>query len=262
MAALEAETTPRPVDTLPASPHGAFEEVFDGIWFIRGGVKMPMKVPMKMGRAMTVVRGGDGGLTLFNTMRLSEPGLKQLESFGPVRHVIRLAGFHGRDDGFYRDRYGAKVYAIKGQRYVRGMSMAAEHDDYMHPDVQLSAEDTLPIEDASLRIIHSSDPPEAICRLDREGGILIAGDALQHTPKPDEFFNLPARFMMKRFGFFKPYNVGPGWLQFAHPSALEVRSILTMDFEHVLPGHGAAVIGGAKEKFRPAIEGDLKGCHE
>jgi hypothetical protein len=66
--------------------------------------------------------------------------------------------------------------------------------------------------------------------------------------------------MMKRFGFFKPYNVGPGWLRFASPSADDVRSILQLDFEHVLPGHGDAVIGGAKEKYRPAIEGELKGC--
>lgn len=260
MAALDAEVQNQPVEALPASPHGAFEEVFDGIWFIRGGLKMPMKVPMKMSRSMTVVRGGDGGLSLFNTMRLSEAGLEQLDAFGPVRHVIRLAGFHGRDDGFYRDRYGATVYAIKGQRYVRGMSM--DGAEYMQPDVLLSEGEGLPIDGATLKIIHSSDPPEAICRLDREGGILITGDSLQQTPAPDEFFNLPARFMMKRFGFFKPYNVGPGWLQFAHPSASEVRTILEMDFAHVLPGHGTAVIGGAKDKFRPAIEGDLKGCHE
>ena len=68
--------------------------------------------------------------------------------------------------------------------------------------------------------------------------------------------------MMKRMGFLKPYNVGPGWLQFAKPSAREVRAILDIEFDHVLPGHGTAVIGGAKEKFRPAIAGDLKGCHD
>lgn len=262
MAVLEAETAHQPVDSPPASPHGAFEEVFDGIWLVRGGVKMPMKMPMKIGRSMTVVRGANGDLSLFNTMRLSEPGLKQLESFGPVRNVIRLAGFHGRDDGFYRDRYGARVYAVTGQRYIRGMNMAGDLEEYMQADQLLSEGDALPIDDATLKIIHSSEPPEAICRLDREGGILITGDSLQHTPRPDEYFNLPARFMMKRFGFFKPYNVGPGWLQFAHPSASEVRTILDMDFAHVLPGHGTAVIGGAKEKYRPAIAGELKGCHD
>ncbi|MGB5683132.1 MAG: hypothetical protein WBM47_14875, partial [Polyangiales bacterium] len=82
-----------------------------------------------------------------------------------------------------------------------------------------------------------------------------------HSPEPDEYYNFPAKLMMKRFGFFKPYNVGPGWLQFARPSAAEVRSILDLEFQHVLPGHGDAVIGGAKEKYRTALEGELKGCH-
>ena len=150
-----------------ASPHGPFEELFEGIWFVRGGIRFPMLMPMKIGRSMTVVQGVDG-LTLFNTMRLSEPGLRRLESLGAVKHVIRLGGFHGRDDGFYRERYG----------------------------------------------------------------------------------------------FLKAYNVGPGWLQFASPSRQDVRAILNLEFDHVLPGHGTPVIGGAKEKYRPAIEGPLAGCHE
>lgn len=244
---------------LPASPHGRFREVFEGIWFIRGGVKMPMLVPMKIGRSMTVVRGEDG-LVVFNSMRLSEEGLSELEALGEVKHVVRLAGFHGRDDGFYRERYGAKVYAVEGQTYVRGMD-PAKGESYMEPDTWLTEESALPIVDAKLKIFSSSNPPEAICLLERNGGILITGDSLQHSPAPDEFFNFPAKLMMKRFGFFKPYNVGPGWLQFAKPSATEVRSILDLEFQHVLPGHGDAVIGGAKEKYRPAIEGELKGCH-
>ncbi|MDA0369568.1 MAG: hypothetical protein O3C65_14585 [Proteobacteria bacterium] len=265
MAVMEAEDSRvkhSPVKLAPASPHGALEEVLPGIWFVRGGIKMPIKIPMKISRSMTVVKDADGGLTLFNSMRLSEAGLAALEALGTVKNVMRIAGFHGRDDAFYRDRYGAKVYAIAGQRYTRGMEGdPAKTVDYMQPDVWLSADDALPIDGASLKILSSSTPPEAICRLDRDGGILIAGDSLQHTPVPDEFFNFPAKIMMKKMGFFKPYNVGPGWLQFAHPSAAEVRSILDLDFEHVLPGHGTAVIGGAKEKFRIAIEGELKGCH-
>jgi len=67
--------------------------------------------------------------------------------------------------------------------------------------------------------------------------------------------------MMKKMGFFKPCSVGPGWLQFAKPTVAEVRSVLDLDFAHVLPAHGEAVVGGAKEKFRPALEGELKGCH-
>lgn len=245
---------------LPASPHGPLKEVFEGIWFVRGGVRMPMRMPMRIGRAMTVVRGDDG-LTIFNSIRLSDDGLSQLEALGDVKHVIRLAGFHGRDDGFYRDRYGAKVYAIEGQLYLRGLDpKKPATEPFMEPDEWLNEGSVLPITDAKLKVFSTSTPPEALCLIERHGGIVIAGDSLQHTPKPDEFYSFMAKLMMKRMGFMKPYNVGPGWLQFAHPTAADVRSILDLEFEHVLPGHGDAVIGGAKEKYRPVIEGELKGC--
>ena len=219
-----------------------------------------MFLPIKIGRAMTVVRG-DEGLVIFNSMRLSDEGFRELESLGEVKHVVRVAGFHGRDDAFYRERYGATVYAIKGQRYFRGMLSREQADgpSFMEPDVWLDEQGTLPLAGARLKVIGSSRPTEALCLLEREGGILIAGDSLQHTPVPDEFCNWPAKVMMKRYGFFKPYNVGPGWLQFARPSAAEVQSILELEFEHVLPAHGEPVIGDAKQKYRPAIEGELKG---
>ncbi len=198
---------------LPASPHGKLEAPLEGVWFVRGGIKMPMRVPMKIGRSMTIVRGDDG-LTIFNSMRLSEEGLKELASLGHVKHVVRLAGFHGRDDGFYRERFNAKVYAIEGQRYVRGMDPSKDGvDPYMQPDEWLSEQSPLPVADAKLKVFSTSNPPEAVCLLERHGGTLITGDSLQHSPTPDEFFNWPAKVMMKRFGFFKPYNVGPGWLQ-------------------------------------------------
>ena len=34
--------------------------------------------------------------------------------------MIRLAGFHGMDDPFYKDRYGAKVWVVKGHVYAKG----------------------------------------------------------------------------------------------------------------------------------------------
>jgi len=243
---------------LPASPHGPLERLFEGVWFVRGGVKMPMFLPMRIGRSMTVVRCEDG-LAIINSMRLSEEGLRALDALGDVKHVIRIGGFHGRDDGFYRERYGAKVYAVEGQTYVRGMD--PKKPTFMEPDEWLNAQSALPIADARLKLFPSSNPPEAVCLLEREGGILVAGDTLQHTPEPDEHFSFLAKIMMKKMGFFVPYNVGPGWLQFARPTRADVRSILELNFDHVLPGHGAPVIGDAKRKYRLVIEGELKGCH-
>jgi len=55
-------------------------------------------------------------------------------------------------------------------------------------------------------------------------------------------------------GFIKPYNLGPGWLKAAKPQPSEVHGILDLPFQHVLPAHGAAVIGNAKQSYRPVIE--------
>jgi len=247
---------------LPALAHGTIKRLFDNIWFVQGAVKMPMLMPMKISRSMVILRDTETNeLTIVNSMRLTETGLTELEKLGKVTNVIRIAGFHGRDDGFYRDRYGAKIFAIEGQVYTRELSEKADTKEYMQPDVWLNKDSALPVKSATLKIFETSTPPEAILLLQQEGGIAIAGDSLQNTPEPDEYVNFPAKLMMRKMGFFKAYNIGPGWLQFAKPETSEVRSILDLDFEHVLPGHGDAVIGQAKEKYRPILEGELAGCH-
>ena len=247
---------------MPALAHGPISKLFDNIWFVQGCVKMSMLIPMKISRSMTILKDAESNeLTLVNSLRLSQAGLTELEKLGKVANIIRIAGFHGRDDGFYRDRYGAKVFAIEGQVYTRKLVENAKAKEYMQPDVWLNKGSALPIKFTRLKIFETSNPPEAILLLQREGGIVITGDSLQNTPGPDEYVNFPAKLMMRRMGFFKAHNVGPGWLQFAKPEATEVRSILDLEFEHVLPAHGKAVIGQAKEKYRPNVEGELLGCH-
>ena len=247
----------------PELPHGELQTVFENIWFVQGQVKMPMKLPAKISRSMTVLRDAQSGdLTLVNSMRLSKSGLDQLADLGPIKHVIRLGGFHGRDDLFYREKFNAQVFAIQGQSYSRSMELSSDSENgYMQPDVWVSSAEQLPLSDCDLKIFTSSSPPEAALLLKLHGGILITADSLQNTPAPDQFVNFPMKLMMKKFGFWKAYNVGPGWLQFAKPSKNDVQSVMQLDFEHVLPGHGQAVINDAKNKFAPVVNGELKGCH-
>lgn len=249
----------------PASKHGEIKKIFENVWHVKGQVKMPMPFPpMKISRGMTIIRNPENNeLTLVNTMRLSQEGLRELESLGKITNTLRIAGFHGRDDAFYKEQYGAKVYALKGQVYTREMmkEFPRPEEGYMQADVYLEEGDQLPLPNASLRWFKTSSKPEALLRLDQDGGVLVSGDSLQNTDGPDEYNNWFSKIMMKKMGFFKPYAIGAGWIQFATPTKEDVRSILELDFEHVLPGHGDVVVGGAKEKYRPAIEGELKGCH-
>ncbi len=246
-------------------PHGNIEKVFDDVWFIQGQVKMPMLFPpMKASKAMTIIRNAENNeLTLINAMPLDDEGLQKLSALGIVKNTLNIGAYHGRDDAFYKHKFGTTAYALKGFVYSRNFDKVPKtnpDDGYFKADIYLDDASELPLPEASLKIIQSSNPIEALLHLGSNGGILVSADALQNMAAPDQFCNFFAKKIMKKLGFFKPYNVGPGWAQFAKPSLKEVRSILDMNFDNVLPGHGDPVIGDAKEKYRPVLESDIKGC--
>jgi hypothetical protein len=84
----------------PAWPHGELEEVLPDIFFVTGTNRTHHAgVDIQTSRGMVAVRQRDG-LTLVNTVRLDDDGLRKLESLGPIAHVVRLGAFHGRDDPF------------------------------------------------------------------------------------------------------------------------------------------------------------------
>lgn len=237
-----------------ALPHGELRELFDDIFFVTGSVRAPGPLPVVFSRNMVVVREGDS-LTLINSLRLDDAGLAALDALGTVRHVLRIAGFHGMDDPFYKDRYGAKVWALKDQIYASGFNdTPTKADAYFTPDVEMTRETELPIDGAELFVFDSARIPEGMVVLAREGGILVSGDCLQHWQRTEPHFSFLAKVMMKLMGFIKPHNVGPGWLRGAKPDVAEVASLLDLTFDHVLPVHGDEVIGNAKALYRPAIE--------
>ena len=59
--------------------------------------------------------------------------------------------------------------------------------------------------------------------------------------------------MMKMMGFLKPHNIGPGWLKTAQPDVNEIKALLDLDFDHLLPAHGEPVINGAKAAYSVTI---------
>ncbi len=234
-----------------ARRHGQLEEVLPDVFFVTGGMAMPGLLPIRFSRNMVVVREGSR-LVLINTVRLDDAGLEALDKLGKVSDVVRIAGNHGMDDPFYADRYGAKVWAVKGQRYTAGFD-ANQTNAYFTPSVEMDATTELPIDGAKLYVIGST-PPEALLVLDRHGGTIIAGDCLQNWAAPDVHFSWLARIAMKRMKFIVPHNIGPAWLKQGKPPKQHLRGILDEKFANVLPAHGTPVIGGAAELFRPVIE--------
>jgi hypothetical protein len=235
----------------PPQPHGELTEVLPGIFFVTGTVGMPGPLPVRFSRNMTVVREGER-LVLVNTVRLHEGGLAALDRLGKVTDVIRLAANHGMDDPFYADRYGAKVWALKGQRYTSGFNTSAP-ETYFAPQVEVDATTSLPLDGGRVHFIHSQ-PPEGLLLLPQHGGVLVAGDCLQNWGSTDAYFNWLGAAMMRMMGFVRPHNIGPGWLKQCKPPTEEVRAILGLPFSHVLPSHGTPVIGQAVARYRPVID--------
>ncbi|MFN0061479.1 MAG: hypothetical protein ACKVPX_03030 [Myxococcaceae bacterium] len=225
-----------------------------GFFFVSGTVQMPGPLPMTFSRAMTVVKEGER-LVIVNSVRLNDTGLSALDRLGRVTDVIRIAGNHGMDDPFYKERYGATLWAPVGAPYIPGFNRKAE--PYFEPDKRFDATTALPIAGAKVQMI-ASRPSEALLLLPALGGTLISGDALQNWDGADTYFNWLGRLTMRMMGFFTPHNVGPGWMAQCKPPAEDLQAMLGLSFENVLPAHGKPVIGSAKEKFRPAIEAAVK----
>ena len=205
--------------------------------------------PARFSRNMVVVREGEG-LVVVNSVRLDERGLAALDGLGRVTDVIRLAGGHGSDDRFYRERYGAKVWAVRGQRYFKGID-ASKGATYFTPDGVLEAGGALPLAGASLYVF-DTDPPEGVLRIPAGGGTLISGDSLQNWARVDGGFNWLGGLMMRVAGFIGPCRLGAGWLKHCAPSAEQVAGVLDLEFENVLPAHGEPVLGDGRERYRPA----------
>ena len=98
----------------PALSHGSIEEVFPDVFFVTGAMETVLQdMDWKFSRNMTVVRVGER-LIIFNSVRLSEEGLAELDRLGRVTDIVRLGSLHGRDDPFYVDRYDAEYWAMPG----------------------------------------------------------------------------------------------------------------------------------------------------
>lgn len=203
--------------------------------------------PLCYSRNMTVLRDGTD-LTILNSVRLNEEGLKALDALGTVRTIVRLGFNHGRDDAFYLDRYQAEFWAAAGMEFERGEEMSR----------QLINGEPEPCQGSTVFTFETTNEPEAILRLDRHGGVLIACDSLQNLNCLNEFFNETAIKVMREAGFFKPASIGPGWRHKAEPKPEDFARLKRLAYRHVFSGHGDPCLDNAAEQFN-ATFADLMG---
>ena len=227
----------------PPSPHDPIEEIFPDVFMVRGSLQMTRL--MRINRNMVVVRNGDE-LTVINSIRLTEQGEQALDALGQVRHVLRLGYYHGRDDSYYKDKYGAEFWAPEGARTEPGP-----------PADRIICEDQpLPFANARALLFKQSRFPEAVLMLEQHGGVLLTCDCLQYYT--DRRFNsLITKIMMPMMGFPLRMLVGPMWLKAMTPKGgslhPDFERIMNFEFEHFVSAHGSLCRGGARDKVRVAI---------
>ena len=100
----------------PAWPHGDIIKAFENVYVVRGSnITYFADTRIQHSRNMTIINS-NGDLTLINTVRLNEEGLRALDMLGSVKHVVSIGAFHGRDDAFYLDRYQSEFWTVHPEK--------------------------------------------------------------------------------------------------------------------------------------------------
>jgi hypothetical protein len=237
---------PQSFQFTPQWPHGNIHPIFQDVFFVTGTNKIHHDgVDIQTSRNMTIIRNGQE-LTLINTVRLDNEGLKELDLLGTVNNIVKIGAFHGRDDAFYKDRYpNARLWALKGAAYESGLKI----------DQEIAPNGPMPFQNCSLFVFETSSQPECILHVAKEGGILISCDSIQNITSTDEFYSPETARSFHDQGLVKPANISPIWLNATQTKAADFERLLkSFTFHHLLTAHGKPLIKTAYEEVGKTVQ--------
>jgi len=226
-----------------SEPHGPVQQLFDDVFWVRGSVRMGPGV--RVPRNMVILRSG-GELTLISAVRLSPDGEKELERLGKVRHVVKIGAFHGMDDAYCVERFAAEYWALPDATRRREPK----------PTRQLGPS-SLPAAGMQLFSFEHTVKKEGALLLERDGGILLTCDAIQHWPDTEGCSPM-AKLVTHVLGFTKrPATIGPPWRKAMTPDGGSLREdferLAALEFRHLLGGHGAPIRDTAKQDVAASV---------
>ena len=219
----------------PAMPHGSIDEVFPDVFVVRSSFRAGVGVSFE--RNMTIVRQG-GELVIISSARLGDAGEAQLAKLGKVTHVVRIAAFHGADDPYYVERFGATLWGAPGMKHAV-------------PAKELGA-DATPFTKATVFRFEKGAWPELAIVLPVDGGVLVTGDSYQNWTTLEHCSWL-ARRVMPIMGF-GPTSIGKPWAKKMGPAIKEdFARLVEVPFRHLIPGHGSVLRDVARDRLPAAI---------
>lgn len=224
----------------PVDRHLPLREIFPGAWLAASelSMKIPLGLKVRFSRNMLAVLE-PGGWVLLNPVRLSEAAEKELLAKGPIKHAVRLGTFHGRDDAYYADKFGATFWAVPGPQGFSEPPIARE----------ITEGGELPIAGAKAVVFKNASQAECVIHLPQHR-LLVTCDSVQHYDN-DPLISTLGRIVMRRLGFFTPCVIGPMWLKGVTPEGGSLKPdferILALDFDNLISSHGTLKKGGARQ---------------
>ena len=227
----------------PIYHHGNVEEIAEDIFMLRGSIKMNPLV--RITRNMGIIRNGDE-LSLINPVRVNAKVEAQIAKLGQIKHIIRLGCFHGVDDPYYVEKFGARMWAQLGGT------------TYTVPkiDKELDSVAPLPFDNAEIFEFAGTTQPESALLIKRGTGILFTCDAIQNYGDYS-YNNIVAKILMPFIGFPRTTIIGPIWLKYQTPEdetlEPEFRRLLGLKFDRLLAAHGTLLKTGAHAAVERAV---------
>lgn len=222
--------------------HGPIIEVLPEIFMVTGkSIYQNGDEQIQKSNNMVIVRQNHE-LTLINTLALSDEGLLELEALGTVKNVVRLGAFHDRNDGFYLERYQAKLWALSQMVHKNGRQA-----DYL-----MDKDKALPFRNASFFWFETTNYPEAILHIERDGGILITCDSIKNWTKADEYFSSKTAQDFMSQGLIAEASIDNVWLNAMNPKKSDFERLLKLKFKYLLSAHGE-LLKNAHEKLKPTL---------
>jgi hypothetical protein len=222
--------------------HSPIKEIFPNIFFVTGvNQYVDNNGEQQHSRNMIIVRENNK-LSLINTVQLTEAGLVELDHLGEVENVIRIGAFHGRDDGFYLDRYQAKLWALQGMKQA---------DNRM---IELTINGPKPFPNCSVFIFREAKEAEGILHINQEDGILITCDSIKNWLKADKFFSKKTALSYEKAGFFGQATVSKIWREHCQVQLADFMQLDQFAFKHLLSAHGKPLLNCDKRQLLENIK--------
>ena len=223
---------------------GKLEPVFEDVWWAWGTTRVGPGVLIP--RTMVVIREL-GELVVFHPILLPEAEQAKIEALGPIKHIVRLGAFHGLDDPGYVKRYKPTTFAPPGVDLREGATIDRE----LRPGIGL------PLAGATVFRFERSRTPETAILIPRHGGLLLTCDSVQNWENSPGASML-GRLMARAMGFRGRACIGPGWRKISEPKdgggfATDFSRMLTLQFRHIIGGHGPPIKDTAKDDLRAQV---------